>query len=314
MLLLRLEELTEGMEEQTERGEEAGGGKSKKGKVDVLQQSIQKIGQLQQMVAALASACDAHEKNAAQLVNYVEALAARHSLSVTDGPTAASSSSPSHSVSMAAFPSSALSLLSSAGVDLPLLDRRRSLYTSSFLLSSSAIILLDGTTGLFLDANSRFLTMTGWSLHDIVNRTLLAPYDAVMMMTDPTVTKAEFNRRWPSYASRENRPMVRARREQSGRGVSAEVEGEVGEWIPQPPVGQYPSTLRAVREVYEGKKQSMKAVWRLRFSDGCAYEQEHTTWMVNSDWVEHPVTGKRLLRPGQIIFAATTDTAHRLEE
>jgi hypothetical protein len=249
----------------------------------VLQNSVEKIRKLKQLCSELRSACHTKDER-------LQALS-EHLISTAD----AARESPPCSCSSSSS-SSALSLLSPPIRDcLSFLCHHRSLVTSSLLHSQISLLLLDIVSGICLDANQQFFSISGWSREEIVGRIVAEPYEAMMGCNGGRTA----DRRLLDNTS--NRPLARQKGEDGVR------------WAPSRPVAQYPRTIALVRELCEGKRSSFTCVWRCRSAEGVLSELESIVWVCQSERVVE-ADGRTWDRPVSSIAASGFSQRIQMDE
>ncbi len=101
-------------------------------------------------------------------------------------------------------------------------------------------------------------------------------------------------------------PLVQATR-------SGSLDNESTEWVRYKPCVQYPRTLCLLQEMMAGERDSFRAPFRCRWSDGFAYEAPCDFWVVETQWAQR-ADGSRWRRPSTYVTAASVDSCVRVDE
>ena len=294
----------------------------KREKLTVLEASISHIERLQALVDRLTEAGSQKDRRMQELSHHLRSVATKcarmeerlESSSPAVSPRSSSASSsaraPASSRSSPSnLSSSPLSLLSASAAEyVSYLDSHHALYSSIFLHSSLVMMLLDLDTAVILDANSRFVQQTGFVRDDIIGRRIngkgaqdedsqaqAAQYE-VVQVRDRSAAARDWARARLVYRQTANRKRRSARCRATESDVDADAEAvEAADddddeddelpWIESPQVRQYPSSLRCLQELREGKRDSFRAPWRCVFADGRLVEVESMCVVAKRRWV-----------------------------
>ena len=232
--------------------------RSKRCKADVLEQSVQRIEQLQMLLAQVVDVNKRRLQRHKQLVAAVEdeddeeARGGTSIVSAADTSFSASSTTSSFYQRLPPFVSWML------GAQM----RREGLDSSTFMASSVCLLLCHIPTGLVADASERYLYVTSMDRSHLVGRRYLPPRPT--WIANPLLLADR-----SQYEKVPDRPM------RSGR------HGEAEETKQEP---QYERSLRLLGQLLEGTVDVIDAVWRAQQGDGHVYEKRVMTWV--SEWDE----------------------------
>ena len=224
-------------------------------KVTVLEESATTIAQLRALCRRMRRACNAKDKAITRLQKHLNAIAIAKTQALTHAAKA--SSDPILSLSDVASTASLLSFLpEQTSSYLSQLDRSHALYTSTFVRSPLALVLVAIPSGISLDVNEVFERSTGWKRQDIVG-TLIGP---------------------PADGSRPKHPLnpMVLRRRKDGKTQLRDGEDEPDGWWARRYLRQYPSSKLSMKEVWRGESKKVEVVWRVVMADGSIYESAHT--------------------------------------
>ena len=225
-------------------------------KVTVLEESATTIAQLRALCRRMRRACNAKDRSITNLQKHLNAVAI--------AKTRAVNASKAHSSDLATLSdpaASTASLLSflpeSTSQYLTQLDRSHVLYTSTFVRSPLALVLVAIPSGISIDVNEVFERSTGWKRQDIVG-TLIGP---------------------PADGSRPKHPLnpMVLRRRKDGKTALRDGEDEEDGWWARRYLRQYPSSKLSMKEVWRGESKKVEVVWRVVMADGSIYEYDTHT-------------------------------------
>ena len=282
-------------------------------RLSVLQASVERIERLEAAVQELTAACKERDRKVQVLATHLQQLTSMMTASAQSPRTAqveeesstAVVVSPSSSVSSSSSSSSSSSFfpLSAGAVEyLRYLEEQRSLHSSYFSGSGVCMMLIDVTTQRMMDANATFFSMSGWTPAEILHRRCSVPaHELLATLSQEQGGEAKGNSRWFMDSEDNDRPMVRRRRADGSTAL-----------VPIPYLRQYPSTVRLLGEMLEGRITSYRGQWRCVWADSNAYESEMMAWVAKSEWVEEP-DGRRWERPTQALVVAAPDSCIRLD-
>ena len=110
----------------------------------------------------------------------------------------------------------------------------------------------------------------------------------------------------------EQQPPAKKRRGGGGRGSGGVLGAGVGDEVAQG-VPQWPRSLREMRRLYDGEVGMVHCVWRCRMADGLVREQQWVSWVAKRDSVvdDH---GNVVQRPVHTVYAAGFDDAVVIED
>ena len=226
-------------------------------KVTVLEESATTIAQLRALCRRMRRACNAKDRSITTLQKHLNAIAIAKSQSLRTSKSAALD--PTSALSdPAASTASLLSFLpESTSHYLSQLDRSHALYTSTFVRSPLALVLIAIPSGIALDVNEVFERSTGWKRPDIVG-TLIGP---------------------PADGSRPKHPLnpMVLRRRKDGKTQLRDGEDETDGWWVRRYLRQYPSSKLSMKEVWRGESKKVEVVWRVVLADGTIYEYDTHT-------------------------------------
>ena len=271
------DERDEDEDEEATRGGRRG---DKSDRVSVLERAAERMERMQAVLQQMAATCTAQQQQFRAFIERQKQLCATAATC-----TCHSSSSPSSSQSCSCCPPHPLSTLH------PLLAQQLhtransgSLDSCAYLSSSAAMFVVSLTTGRILDVNSRFLSSGGWERHHLVDRNMLAPY-ATRPPDGPADTQSK-------------REFMKER---------FLVEGADGVLAPAPLYEQYERSKQLVKELVQGERDIVTAVWRTTIRDGRVVEIESTTWAGGHVEVE-VAGGGRVRRPEYLVYVSRMDS------
>ena len=150
------------------------------------------------------------------------------------------------------------------------------------LQSPFFLLLFDVGSGCLVDANPRFCSFAGWTLDECRWKMAQgAPYHQVLAWGE------------------DMQPTTRVADISPGRSRSS------SSW---PLVSQYPSTLRKLKELYQGRHTSTLSVWRTRMANGQVCEAEKLSWLIGRVQEFNALDGTITDRPKQIAFIFDHET------
>ena len=145
-----------------------------------------------------------------------------------------------------------------------------SLLMSSILSSPFCYVLFDVRSGSFVDGNSTFIALAGWSRTECVSRLAKAPpYDVIVGLQRVVSDEGQ-------------EASVTAHRQLVALEEGGQIGGSVSDIGPTRwncPAAQYPRSFSQLQELYAGKRRSVTAMWRMRFSGGRVFESEKLSWI-----------------------------------
>lgn len=262
-------------------------------KVTVLEESATTIAQLRALCRRMRRACNAKDRSITKLQKHLHAIATAKTQSLkalkaagtTDGDSALSEPTVSTASLLSFLPESTSQYLTQ-------LDRSHVLYTSTFVRSPLALVLVAIPSGIMVDANDVFERSTGWKRDDIVGTVIGPPADG-------------------SRPKHKLNPMA-LRRRRDGKQLRDGEDEEDG-WWSRRYLRQYPSSKLSMKEVWRGEQKKVEVVWRVVMADGSIYETMYTIWLADADWVADGQGGYEM-RPHQMVLASAYGDAVRVDE
>lgn len=253
-------------------------------RVQILESGAKRMAELQLLVDLLSHTCAAQQRQ-------IHALSHRHDTPDTNGDPHTSAAQPfslfQHdtrpSISSATVPSKRVRLLAST------IDRcvgHASLQSARLLPVVLASMLVECASGLVLDVNDG-MVVQGWQRSQLVGRTVMESYEAVMD-----------EKGWQLGENEEQRLLV-----------PSSVDGQLR------PAGrpvQYERSKRLMRELYAGTIGVCVAVWRVHLSDGLEYEVQTSTWIDGWDSAID-ATGRLSQRPHRAVSVTSLGDCRRVE-
>ena len=189
-MIQRLDALTADKMQQEEEEEEKeaasggrqpqlGGRKRKKEKVQILQDTVSRLEQLQEVVKELSAQCRQQEA-------VIQYMTPQHKAATTllprltfyDDAAGAAAASSQLAATSSSDPSTALSSQEVDRVSHVL--SHPSMLSALFVSGSCCAMLLDTATGNMVDANAQFLAMVGWDRRDVIGCLVTAPFDVIV--------------------------------------------------------------------------------------------------------------------------------------
>lgn len=217
--------------------------RNKREKVDVLEESAEMIEQLRAAVKRMEGANNEKEAQILKLRSHMYAVE-RARGDFDEVGLMASRVGPGQAAGTTSQP---LSLLPSATANaLSILDGRQTLMTSTMLASGPCLLLVQQGTGALLEANERFVSLSGYALTALLFTVLRPPLPGMHVRVCPLMLKHSTARGSPSDHTY---------------------------------ISQYNSSRQAIIDLCSGKERRVDLLWRMCMADGRLYEVQYTAFV-----------------------------------
>ena len=295
----RLERLTtsgQSDEKKSDDGDEAGSAASKRSrrnkreKVDVLEESAEMIEQLRAMIKRMEDASSDKDAQLVKLQSHMYAIGrAREDfdevgmMSKRPGPGQAVGIANSHPLAL--LPTATSNAVS-------LWDGRQTLMTSTLMASGPCLLLVQQGTGALLEANERFVSLSGYALSALLYTVLRPPLPGMHVRVCPLMLKHS-----------------------KARGAATD----------DTYVAQYSSSRQSIIDLCSGKERRVELLWRMYMADNRLYEVVYTAfvtrqgvmvWLCNledamlvEEWNENATVGQN----GEPIVLCDDDTINMMK-
>lgn len=272
----RLERLTTNDEKKADDVDDTATSKrsrrNKREKVDVLEESAEMIERLRAVVKRMEEASNEKDAQIIKLRSHMYAIE-RARGDFDEVGVMANRPAPNHAVGVSS--SHPLSLLPTATANaLSILDGRQTLMASTLMASGPCLLLVQQGTGAILEANDRFVSLSGYSLSDLLYTVLRPPLPGMHVRVCPLMLK---------YSKARGSPTDHTY------------------------IAQYNSSRSAIIDLCSGKERRVDLLWRMCMADGRLYEVTFTAfvtrqgvmvWLCNledamlvEEWNEDAVVG-----------------------
>ena len=218
--------------------------RNKREKVDVLEESAEIIEQLRAAMKQMEEASRDKDAQITKLRSHMYAVGrAREDFE----EMAMMSTRPGPGQLMGGAGQHPLALLPSATADaMTVFDGRQTLMTSTLLASGPCLLLVQQGTGALLEANERFVSLSGYALSDLLFTVLRPPLPGMHVRICPLMLK---------YSKARGSP------------------------IDNQYISQYNSSRQSIIDLCAGKERRVELLWRMYMSDGRLYEVQYTAFV-----------------------------------
>ena len=242
------EEKSDEKQSATVDGEDSAAGKrsrrNKREKVDVLEESAEMIEQLRAMVKRMEDANSDKDAQINKLRTHLYGIAqAREDFDEVavmvsrQGPGQPVGGTASHPLAL--LPAAASNALS-------LYDNRQTLLSSSLVSSGPCLLLVQQGTGALLEANERFVSLSGYALSALLFTVLRPPLPGMHVRVCPLMLKHSKARGSPTDHTY---------------------------------ISQYSSSRQAIIDLCAGKERRVDLLWRMYMADGRLYEVQYAAFV-----------------------------------